>query len=142
MIEFVTPLKPSMALDITLQRGQMKQARLSPDALFGLDRAGPTWGVLLNGKPVAVGGHVPAWKGRTILWGYLGAECGPALIVMTREVRKQIKAMELEFPRMEAYAERHHKEGHRWLRLLGFKKEGAMRKFCHGVDYTLYSRVT
>lgn len=82
------------------------------------------------------------WPGRTILWGYLGADCGRALPVMTKEIRRQIRGMAVEFPRMEAYAERHHAEGHRWLKLLGFKQEGLMRKFYNGRDYVLYAKVT
>lgn len=43
---------------------------------------------------------------------------------------------------MEAYAERNHAEAHRWLKLLGFKSEGLMRKFYNGRDYVLYAKVT
>ena len=141
MIEFSGPARPSMALELEVNKGQLKQARLSPDNLFRLAAAGPSWAVHLDGKLVAVGGHTPAWPGRTIIWGYLGQDCGPALTVMTREVRRQLAVLEIEFPRIEAYAERNHLEGHRWLKLLGLRQEGMMRKFCHGADYALYSRV-
>jgi hypothetical protein len=142
MIEFSQDVRPSMALELEPHSGQERQAPLTATNLFRLVSSGPAWAVRLDGKLVAVGGHNPVWPGRTILWGYLGADCGPALPAMTREVLRQIKALEIEFPRMEAYAERHHKAGHRWLRLLGFKHEGVMRKFCNGVDYSMYARVT
>ncbi len=142
MIEFSTEVRPSMALELEPHSGQKRQAPLTATNLFHLIRSGQAWAVRLNGKLVALGGHTPVWPGRTVLWGYLGADCGPALPVMTREVLRQIKNLEIEFPRMEAYAERRHKEGHRWLRLLGFKHEGVMRKFCNGVDYSMYARVT
>jgi hypothetical protein len=141
MIEFSTELRPSMALELEPHEGQAKQYPLTPTNLYELLSRGPAWAVRLNGKLVAVGGHTPIWAGRTVLWGYLGADCGPALPTMTREVLRQIKTIKVEFPRIEAYADRHHKAGNRWLRILGFKHEGVMRKFCNGVDYSLYSRV-
>jgi len=131
-----------MALELEAHKGQEGQAPLSAENLYSLTSSGPSWAVRLDGKLVALGGHTPTWPGRTILWGYLAADCGPALAVMTKEVRRQIADMRVEFPRMEAYAERHHAEGHRWLKLLGFKQEGLMRKFYNGRDYVLYAKVT
>lgn len=142
MIEFSTNVRPSMALELEVHKGQEGQAPLSAENLFKLIASGPAWAVRLDGKLVAIGGHSPVWPGRTVLWGYLGSNCGPALAVMTKEVRRQLREMTVEFPRMEAYAERHHDEGHRWLRLLGFKREGLMRKFYNGRDYVIYAKVT
>lgn len=131
-----------MALELEPHQGQAGQAPLSAENLFRLTASGPAWAVRLDGKLIAIGGHSPAWAGRTILWGYLGADCGPALRRMTKEVRRQVAALAVEFPRMEAYAERHHANGHQWLKLLGFKREGLMRKFYAGRDYVLYAKVT
>lgn len=131
-----------MALELEPHKGQEGQAPLSAENLFRLTASGPAWAVRLDGKLIAIGGHSPAWAGRTILWGYLGADCGPALRRMTKEVRRQVAALAVEFPRMEAYAERHHANGHQWLKLLGFKREGLMRKFYAGRDYVLYAKVT
>lgn len=141
MIEFSTELRPSMALELEPHHGQKDQAPLSPDNLYSLAKSGPSWAVRLDGKLVAVGGHTPMWAGRTVLWGYLGADCGPALAAMTRKVRAEVASLSVEYPRIEAYAERHHEQGNRWLRLLGFKKEGVMRKFANGRDYVLYARI-
>ncbi len=142
MIEFTRDVRPSMALQLEPHQGQAGQAPLSSDNLFALIRTGPAWAVRLDGRVVAIGGHTPVWPGRTILWGYLGADCGPALAVMTKEIRRQVRDMLVEFPRMEAYAERNHAEAHRWLKLLGFKSEGLMRKFYNDRDYVLYAKVT
>lgn len=142
MIEFSTEVRPSMAIELEPHDGQRNQAPLTPDNLYALIKAGPSWCVRLGGKVVAVGGHTPMWKGRTLLWGYLGADCRPAMAAMTRRVRKEVEAMAVEFTRIEAYAERHHAAGNRWLRLLGFQKEGVMRKFANDRDYILYARVS
>lgn len=130
-----------MALELDPQPAQRRQAPLTPDNLFKLIQSGPTWAVRLNGKLVAIGGHSPMWPGRTAVWGFLGADCGPAMLAMTREIRRQISDLQVEFERIEAYVERNHVEGHRWIAALGFRKEGLMRKFANGIDYTMYARV-
>lgn len=130
-----------MALELAPHKAQAKQAPLTVENLYRLISSGPAWGVRLDGKLVALGGHTPVWPGRTVLWGYLAGDSGPALRQMTREIRRRCDELSVEFPRMEAYAERHHANGNQWLRLLGFRREGLMRKFYGDSDYVLYSRV-
>lgn len=142
MIEIAKGTLPSMALQLAVNPGQRNQAPLTPDSLFKLAASGPTWNVRLNGRIVAVGGYTELWPGRAALWAYLGGDCGPALPAMTRAVRQQVAAMQVEFPRIEVYAERNHKAGRRWLEILGFRKEGVMRRFAHNADYIMYSKVT
>lgn len=141
MIEVSRDIRPSMALELKPHDGQKNQAPLTAANLFALMQAGPAWGVRIDGRLVAVGGYNAPWPGRAILWGYLGADCGPALPIMTKHVLREVRAMRVEFPRVEAYAERHHAAGNRWLKLLGFKREGLMRRFCNGQDFILYSKV-
>lgn len=142
MIEFTRDVRPSMALQLEPHQGQAAQMALTPELLYSFVRAGPSWAVRLDGRVVAIGGHTPVWAGRTVLWGFLGANCGPALRAMTKEIRREVAGMAVEFPRMEAYAERGHVNGHQWLKLLGFRSEGLMRKFYNGRDYVLYAKVT
>ena len=141
MIEFTTDIRPSMAIEMRASAGQKGEAPLTPDNLFRLINSGPAWGVRLDGKLIALGGHTPIWPGRTVVWGYLAEDCGPALRAMTREVRRQCEALAVEFPRIEAYAARHHENGSQWLKLLGFRREGLMRKFYGDGDYFLFARV-
>lgn len=137
MIEIIEGLKPTHALRIVPQKGL---AEITPDHLFNAAQAGPAWTALRDGIPFAVGGHAPAWNGRTILWGHIGADSGAdGLFMMTRRIRMELDR--LEHDRVEAYVARNHEPGHRWIKLLGFQKEGYMRKFAHGVDYTLYAKV-
>lgn len=131
-----------MALELVPHKGQAAQAPLTAENLYQLTACGPAWAVRLDGKLVALGGHTPVWPGRTILWGYLGGDCAPALRAMTKEIRRQVEGMSVEFPRMEAYAQRNQANAHQWLRLLGFRSEGLMRKFYAGHDYVMYARVT
>lgn len=141
MIEFSTDVRPSMALELTPHDGQKRQALLTADNLYNLTKNGQAWAVRYNNKLVALGGHTPMWSGRTVLWGYLGGDCRAALPAMTRRVVAELKELQVEFSRVEAYAERNHAQGNRWLALLGFKKEGVMRKFVNGQDYVLWAKV-
>jgi hypothetical protein len=142
MVEFITDVRPSMALELDIQDGQKNQAPLTPDNLYALIKSGPTWAVKRNGRVIAIGGHSPLWEGRTVLWGYLSNGCTPVMAALTRKIKNEVKALAVDFPRIEAYAERHHKSGNRWLKMLGFTREGTMRKFANNRDYTLYARVT
>lgn len=141
MIEITQDVRPSMALELEVQPAQKGQAPCTPDNLFKLTQTGAAWAVRLNGKLVALCGHVPIWPGRTMLWAMLGVDSGPAMLAVTREAKRQIAAIHVEFARVEAYVDRHHEEAKRWVALLGFRREGLMRKFANGVDYFLYSRV-
>ncbi len=140
MIEFGEGVKPSMALELDLAPGQVGEAEPSPDNLYQLGRAGPSWYVRRNGELVALGGYTPVWKGRAVAWAYLGVNSGPAMPAITRKVRRTLDDLALEFPRVEAYASRNYGAASRWLVLLGFRREGLMRKFAAGRDYFMFAR--
>ena len=140
MTEFFEGIKPSMALELELAPGQKNEAAPTPHNLYLLQQAGPAWHARRDGKLVAMGGHTPVWAGRTVLWGYLGADSGASMAVMTRRVRAELEAVALEFPRIEAYASRNYGAASRWLVMLGFRREGLMRKFADGRDYFMYAR--
>lgn len=140
MTEFFTGITPSMALELELNPGQRHETSLAPDNLYVLNKMGPSWHVRREGKLVALGGHAPIWKGRTMVWGYLGADSGPSMAAVTRKVRAELDALALEFPRIEAYASRDYRAASRWLVLLGFRRECLMRKFAEGRDYFMYAR--
>lgn len=143
MISIHEGVRPHMALLLKPQAAQKKLTELTPQALYTLAGSGPSWWATHNDNLVALFGHVPIWQGRTMMWSYLGEDAGPAMLKLTREVKNILDANAVEFPRAEAYVERHHEAGHRWTRLLGFKREsGVMQKFAHGRDYILYARVT
>lgn len=140
MTEFFTGIRPSMALELDLNAGQIGEASLTPHNLYQLQATGPAWHVRRDGALVALGGYTPVWEGRAVVWGYLGANSGPSMAAMTRKVRAELDALALEFPRIEAYASRNYGAASRWLNLLGFRREGLMRKFAGGRDYFLYAR--
>jgi hypothetical protein len=140
MTEFFEGIKPSMALELDLNPGQKGEAAPTPHNLYELQSAGPSWHVRRNGELVALGGYTLLWKGRAVVWGYLGVNSGPSMPAMTRKVRQTLDDLALEFPRIEAYASRNYGAASRWLVLLGFRREGLMRKFADGRDYFMYAR--
>lgn len=140
MTEFFEGITPSMALELDVASGQKHEASLTPHNLYQLQQAGSTWHARRGDKLVALGGHTPVWTGRTVVWGYLGADAGPSLAAMSRKVRAELDVLALEFPRIEAYASRNYGAASRWLVMLGFRREGLMRKFADGRDYFLYAR--
>lgn len=141
MIEFTTAVYADMANELSVHRGQAQQHALTPDNLRVLAAQGSVWAAKSNGKLIAVMGHTPVWSGRTVMWAYLTEDCGRVMLALTRAISAEIRRMAVDFSRIEAYAEAHHTEGNRWLRLLGFNAEGVMRKFCNGIDYNLYAKV-
>jgi hypothetical protein len=140
MTEFFEGIKPSMALELDLNPGQRGEAAPTPDNLYRLQQAGPAWHVRRDGKLVALGGYTPVWQGRAVAWAYLGRDSGPSMPAITRKVRRTLDDLALEFPRIEAYASRNYGAASRWLVLLGFRREGLLRKFADGRDYFMYAR--
>lgn len=132
---------PSYALRLRPQKDQRAQMHLTPAFLFNLLGAGPAWSVWIDDRLVALGGHTPVWAGRTILWGFLSQEAGPAMPVMTKAVMRRLETLASEFPRIEAYADVNHDMAGRWLRLLGFDCVAKLAHFYGRDTYALYERV-
>lgn len=138
MIEFTNDVRPSTILLIDVNAQQKLEAPLTPLMLYHFINTGKSWGCKLDGKFVAIGGYTPVWEGRAVVWGLLGNDCRKAMPAMTRRIKKELTELRVAFPRVEAYTARHHEEGHRWLKMLGFVYEGPLRKFFKGKDYCMY----
>lgn len=141
MIEFSTTVYADMANELSVHEGQINQHALTPDNLRALVLAGKAWAVKKDGKLIALMGHTPMWIGRTVMWAYLSKDCGRVMVALTRAIAAEINRMQVDFLRIEAYAEVEHREGNRWLKAMGFRCEGVMRKFVNGIDYNLYAKV-
>lgn len=97
---------------------------------------------VLEGKRVmACCGVMPLWKGRGYAWAMVSKSCGHAFIELHRAVLRFLDTC--PFDRIEAAVDVDFKEGHRWMKLLGFKCEAERaRKFSpDGRDASLYARV-
>ena len=142
MIEFTTSVRPSMILEMDVQVLQKNQAPLTPEMVFQFVMNGKAWAARYNGKVVAMAGYLPVWEGRAILWGLIGSDAGPAMASLFQRTKKELKQVQIDFPRVEAYAARNHEAAHRLLKLLGFVCESKrMKNFHNGKDYSLYAKV-
>lgn len=77
--------------------------------------------------------------GRYNVGSYLSANCGPFF----REMRTLIERLFdfFQAQRYEAIVRTDFENGHRMIKMLGFEREGTMKRFSNGIDYDLYARV-
>lgn len=96
---------------------------------------------LVDGKPIAVAGVTELWANRALMWSFLGKDAGPHLLAIHKATLRAIKA--LPYRRLEADTPCDFVEGHRWLKMLGFKLEAERMEayLPNGGDSSLYARV-
>lgn len=139
----IVPFEPEHLEVLLLQPSQAILQPLLSDRNYGvnLHRGGPAYSALVGDQVIACMGLIPAWEHRAMAWGLIAAEAGPHFVRITKAV---MRTMELHpFRRIETSVRRDFQQGHRWVRLLGFEREGTMRCYSpDGGDYDLYARVT
>ncbi len=93
-----------------------------------------------DGRAVGCAGLIELWPGRDCAWALL-SDCGQrAFLNIHRTVLRQLDARKTR--RTEMSVDVVHAAGQRWAELLGFKKEGLMRRFSpDGRDAYLYAKV-
>lgn len=97
------------------------------------------------GDQIAVcSGFIEQWKGRAISWALMDLSVvGWKMFPIHRHVSRIINMYQPSvFKRLEMTVDVDFGPGHRWARLLGFKKDCVLDHYCpDGSDHTLYSRV-
>lgn len=100
----------------------------------------PCYTAIHDGKVVAVGGLVPMWPGRAVMYLRVSDGISYQWISLFRAAKKVIYQGLKEYHRLEAQSE--FPESERWLQMLGFKYEGVMRKYRpDGQDVKMWSIV-
>lgn len=115
------------------------QSGLDLDTLMGLEQQN-SWTAIVDGAPVACGGTMLQWPGRSTAWMYLNSKTGRHMLWLTQETAKRLQ----EVPgRIEITVRRDFDAGHRWARMLGFEVETEVLKAYgpEGEDHTGYVRV-
>lgn len=108
--------------------------------------------ISMNKKPVIAMGVQPIWVGRAICWFFGDTSLANASrrerVALMRcatemagpffdEIQK-----EPEYRRIEATARLGFKQAHQFLRMLGFRREGFLRKYdLEGSDHAMYARI-
>lgn len=102
---------------------------------------GDSFTVMAAGTPVACGGIFKLWENRATVWAFLDRSARHHMVGITKEAKRYLDVA--PYARIEADTDCDFKEGHRWLRMLGFTMEAErMRAFRpDGGDSALYARV-
>lgn len=127
---------------LDLQEGQKYLREFLPLALRKALEGEHSYTAFANGQVVACAGLAPQWENRAIAWAYLADGLGaPLMLQLHRAVQRFLEVA--PFDRIEATADVEFEQGHRWLRMLGFKLEApCMPKYRpDGGDSSLYARV-
>lgn len=103
---------------------------------------GPTAWVSGLERPIAAFGGQPMWDGVWSMWLFATDEFNKIGIPMTRLVIRYILPMirEAGAHRMECRSMGEHHEAHRWLEVIGAKREGELKAFGRkGEDFHVYT---
>ncbi len=129
-----------------VERMKVQHSQLSiKESLLDLDIAplaeqGLVWTGESDEGIIAVGGLAPQWKGRAVAWTVISEISGKYFMQIHRAVRDVL--IHSGFRRIEATVDVNFKQGHRWMKMLGFEPEGYMKAYTpSGDDQILYARV-
>lgn len=101
---------------------------------------GPAHSAIVDGTVVACAGLTHFTPGRAQGWALIGSGAQKHLLGITKAVKAFFDGVNVR--RIETPVRTDFVEGHRWVRILGFTREGTMRNFGEdGQDYDLYARV-
>lgn len=124
---------------------QPSQAIMQPvlsDPGYGpsLAQAGPAYAAVDGDTVVACAGLIHQWPGRAVAWALIAAEAGPHMVSIHKAVRRAMDIFEAR--RIETAVATNFEQGHRWVKMLGFEREGTMRAYTpDGRDCDLYAMI-
>ena len=137
----VVPFEPEHLETLMLQPSQSHFSNLF-DSAYGpaLAQAGPCFTGIADGEIVACSGVVKQWDNRATAWALISENAGKHFVKIHKAVKRFLDLSDIR--RIEAYADVGFDQGHRWLHMLGFEREGYMRCYSpNGNDAVLYARI-
>ena len=102
--------------------------------------ANQAWTFEENNEILAIVGLEPQWEGRAVAWTFISQHAGKHFPM----IHKVITAImdNSGFKRIETTVDVGFKQGHRWMKMMGFEVEGLMRAYRpDGGDMFLYARI-
>jgi len=112
-----------------------------PEYGASLKAAGPSYTALDGDKVVACIGMVNIWQGRAQVWALIAKDAGRKFFYIHKMVERALRLHPCK--RVETTVTSDFVEGHRWMTMLGFEREGCMRAYTpEGLDTDLYARVS
>ena len=105
-----------------------------------LAEKGLVWTAEHDGAILGIGGVEPQWENRATAFALLSDDSGPHFRAIHSAVFDFL--VRAPYRRIEATVDVGFKEGHRWIKMLGFELEGYMKAYRpDGADMLLYARV-
>lgn len=137
----IVPFDPSHMETLDLQDAQQIMLTWwTPEYARALKNSGQAFSGILNGQTIFCAGVARQWDNRGAAWSMIGRDAGAHFVQIHRAVRRFLDLCDIR--RIEAYVDADFAEGHRWMQMLGFEREGRMRAFLPlGNDCDLYARV-
>ena len=137
----VVPYRAEHLLGLQIQMGQKGVAPFITEEYAKSLEGGIAFSAMVDDECIAVGGVAKIWENRGIVWSILGEKAGPHLVSIHRLAKMVLK--DVPFKRIEADTPCEFVQGHRWLRMLGFKMEAKCMKAFRpgGGDSALYAKV-
>lgn len=138
----IIPFQPAHLEHIMLQPAQVGFSQyFDPQYGPALRDGGPCFtGLDDDGNVVGCSGVIKQWDNRAIAWALLSDWSGKHFFKIHKAVKRFLDMT--EFPRIEAFVDADFEQGHRWVEMLGFEREGYMRQFTPaGKDAVLYARL-
>lgn len=94
-----------------------------------------------DNEVVAVGGIAELWSNRGLAWAFIDSRAGQHFLALHKAVARVLAFV--PYRRIEAETPCEFRQGHRWLKMLGFELEAPRMKAFRvdGGDAALYARV-
>jgi hypothetical protein len=139
----VVPFKPEHLYRVPIQAAQIGAAKLINDnPRYGetLAVGGDAYTVLVDGEPVLCAGVLRLEDGRGWVWALFAQHSGKYFVRLCRYMQRYLQCCNIR--RIEAAIDCNFKEGVRLAEMMGFQKEGVMRKYgANGEDYFMMGRI-
>lgn len=115
---------------------------LNDDVLAKLEHGSIAITGVVDGRIISCGGIIPLFNGIAELWQIPSVYVSEITMRYARYIRKWLEGMKEEFKlhRMETLCLNDDLHN-RWMRFLGFEREGVKRKYLNGNDYVMWGRV-
>lgn len=138
----IVPFEPEHLERLTLQPSQaiMQPTLANPAYAKWLATSGPAYSLVDGDVVIASAGIIPQWENRALAWALISATAGKHFVVIHKAIRRFFVLH--NYKRIETAVDCSFEQGHRWMKMLGFEREGRMRAFMpDGRDCDLYARV-
>lgn len=103
---------------------------------------GEAYTLTIDGKVICIAGLFEMWPGVAEVWTLMSDEAHRYGIAITRFIKKLIAEHTGDYHRVQCTVAEDYEISHKWLNVLGFEREGLLRKFARtGDSYYMYARV-